>query len=62
MYGEQYGITDGVQSANVLVIQLAVEWQANGLQKQTRILVVGRICLDGDVASRYHLWRVSGHG
>jgi hypothetical protein len=38
-----------------LVIELAVERQTNGLEKYTRILVAGCVCLDGNVATGDHL-------
>jgi hypothetical protein len=46
---------------DILVVQLAVKRDADGLEEQTRILVVRGVCLDGDVTSRYHLWGVSSH-
>ena len=38
-----------------LVIKFSIEWYPYGLQKETCILVVSRISMDSDVATRDHL-------
>lgn len=43
-----------------LVVELAVKGQANSLQKQARISVVGGVCSNGNVATGNHLGGVSG--
>ena len=48
-----------LQCWNRLVVELAIEWQADGLEEQARVLVARCICYDGDVASRYHFGWVS---
>ena len=51
-------VTDFVQE-DALVVQFTVEWKANCLEQQARVLVARGVCANGDVQSRNHLWGVS---
>lgn len=42
-----------------LVVKFSVEWNTNGLKKETGILVAGGIGLDGDMATGNHLGRIT---
>lgn len=42
-----------------LIIEFSIEWQANGLEQQSSVLVVGGIGVNGDVHTRDHLRRIS---